>query len=165
MRVVIYCRVSTGEQDTQNQLLVLRRWAEQQGYSITAEYLDIASGARRREKLDDVFDGARRRRFDILAIWSLDRLTREGPLATLLYIHRLNAMGVKVYSHQEPYLDPRLPFYESIIALLADIAKWERQRRSERTKAGLCRAVAVGRTLGRPKGSRDKRKRVVRRRA
>jgi DNA invertase Pin-like site-specific DNA recombinase len=70
---------------------------------------------------------------------------------------------VKVYSRQEPYLDPRLPFYESIIAFLADIAKWERERWSERTRAGLARAVAQGKRLGRPKGSRDRRKRVVRR--
>jgi putative DNA-invertase from lambdoid prophage Rac len=124
--------------------------------------VDIASGARRREKLDDVFDAARHRHFDILAIWSLDRLTREGPLATLLYVHRLNTLGVKVYSHQEPYLDPKLPFYESIIALLADIAKWERDRRSERTKAGLRRALTQGKKLGRPDGARDRRKRVVR---
>jgi putative DNA-invertase from lambdoid prophage Rac len=165
MRVVVYCRVSTEEQQPENQVLELRRWAEQQGYTVVGEYLDVASGARRREKIDDVFDAARHRRFDILAIWSLDRLTREGPLATLLYIHRLNALGVKVYSHQEPYLDPKLPFYESIIALLADIAKWERDRRSERTKAGLRRALAEGKTLGRPRGSRDRRKRMVRRHA
>ena len=162
MRVVTYCRVSTDDQTPENQTMELKRWAEQQGHAVIREYVDIASGARRREKLDDVFDGARHRHFDILAIWSLDRLTREGPLATLLYVHRLNAVGVKVYSHQEPYLDPKLPFYESIIALLADIAKWERDRRSERTKAGLRRALAQGKKLGRPAGARDRRKRVVR---
>ena len=162
MRVVTYCRVSTDDQTPENQTIELKRWAEQQRHTVVREYVDIASGARRREKLDDVFDGARHRHFDILAIWSLDRLTREGPLATLLYVHRLNAHGVKVYSHQEPYLDPKLPFYESIIALLADIAKWERDRRSERTKAGLRRALAQGKKLGRPAGARDLRKRVVR---
>ncbi len=164
MRVTCYCRVSTEDQQPDNQIKELRQWAEAQGYTVAYEYTEFASGARRREKLDDVFDLARRRRFEILAIWSLDRLTREGPLATLLYIHRLNALGVKVYSHQEPYLDPHLPFYESIIALLADIAKWERVRLSERTKAGLRRAAANGKTLGRPVGSRDKRKRGVRHR-
>jgi putative DNA-invertase from lambdoid prophage Rac len=162
MRVVTYCRVSTDDQTPENQTIELRRWAEQQGHTVVREHLDIASGARRREKLDDVFDSARHRHFDILAIWSLDRLTREGPLATLLYVHRLNALGVKVYSHQEPYLDPKLPFYESIIALLADIAKWERDRRSERTKAGLRRALAQGKKLGRPAGARHRGKRVVR---
>ncbi len=58
---------------------------------------------------------------------------------------------------------PRLPFCEAIVAFLADIARWQRERRSERTRAGLRRAVAQGKHLGRPKGSRDSRKRVVRR--
>ncbi len=164
MKAAIYTRVSTEGQEPENQVRELRRWAEGQGYAIAGEYVDIASGARRRERLDDLFDDARRRRFDIVAIWSLDRLTREGPLATLLYLHRLSTLGVKVYSHSEPYLDPRLPFYESIIAFLADIACWERERLSESTKAGLRRAVALGKRLGRPKGSRDRGKRVVRRR-
>lgn len=165
MRVATYCRVSTDDQQPENQTAELRRWAEAEGHTVAYEYTEVASGARRREKLDDVFDLARRRRFEILAIWSLDRLTREGPLATLLYIHRLNALGVKVYSHQEPYLDPKLPFYESIIALLADVAKWERDRLSERTKAGLRRAAANGKTLGRPVGRKDTKKRIVRRHA
>jgi DNA invertase Pin-like site-specific DNA recombinase len=160
-KVALYCRVSTEEQDPANQLRELGAWAEREGYQVVREYVDIASGARRRERLDDLFDDAGRHKFDIVAIWSLDRLTREGPLPTLLYIHRLNALGVKVYSHQEPYLDPRLPFYEAIVAFLADIARWERERRSERTRAGLRRAVAQGKHLGRPKGSRDRRKRVA----
>jgi len=129
MKICLYCRVSTEEQDPNNQLQELRRWAEGQGYQIYKEYVDFASGARRREHLDDLFNDAHRRKFDVVAIWSLDRLTREGPLATLLYISRLNALGIKVYSHQEPYLDPRLPFYQSIISLLADIARWEMVRR------------------------------------
>ncbi len=163
MKVALYVRVSTPEQDLDNQLQELRTWAERQGHQVVAEHHDVASGARRREQLDDLFDAAHRHRFEILAIWSLDRLTREGPLATLLYLQRLTAVGVRVYSHQEPYLDPSLPFYESIVAFLADIAKWERQRLSERTKTGLERARRGGKTLGRPKGSRDKQQRPSRR--
>lgn len=164
-KLALYCRVSTDAQESDNQLLELHQWGESQGHTVVAEYIDIASGARRRERLDDLFDDARRRRFDLVAIWSLDRLTREGPLATLLYLQRLTVMGIRVYSHQEPYLDPTLPFYESIVAFLADIAKWERARRSERTKAGLQRAVSQGKRLGRPPGKKDSRKRVVRRRS
>jgi DNA invertase Pin-like site-specific DNA recombinase len=159
VRLAFYTRVSTNTQEVANQLLELRAWTEHQGHTIVAEYQDIASGARRRERLDDLFDDARRRKFDLVAIWSLDRLSREGPLQTLLYLQRLTAMGVRVYSHQEPYLDPSLPFYESIVAFLADIAKWERARRSERTKLGLKRAVSQGKRLGRPLGSKDTMKR------
>ncbi len=75
----------------------------------------------------------------------------------------IQAIDRGFHKAQEPYLDPRLPFYEAIVAFLADIARWERERRSERTRAGLRRAVAQGKHLGRPKGSRDSRKRVVRR--
>ena len=161
-KVSLYTRISTDTQEADNQLVELREWAKRNGHTVVTEYQDIASGARRREHLDDLFDAAHRRRFDIVAIWSLDRLTREGPLQTLLYLQRLTATGIRVYSHQEPYLDPSLPFYESIVAFLADIAKWENQRRSERTKAGLKRAVAAGKVLGRPSGSKDKRKRTRR---
>ena len=159
MRIAIYTRVSTLDQDVENQLIELRAWADSHGHAVVAEYQDVASGARRREHLDDLFDAARRRKFDLVAIWSLDRLTREGPLQTLLYLQRLTAMGVRVYSHQEQYLDPSLPFYESIVAFMADIAKMERERLSERTKSGLRRAVSQGQKLGRPPGSKDSKKR------
>ena len=165
MKVALYARVSTDAQDAANQLQELRAWADAHRHEVVAEYADAASGARRRERLDDLFDAARRRRFELVAIWSLDRLTREGPLATLLSLQRLTAMGLRVYSHQEAYLDPSLPFYESIIALLADVARWERVRRSERTKAGLEKARRAGKRLGRPPGRKDSRKRVVSRRA
>ena len=165
MKVGIYARVSTIDQDATSQLSELRSWAESQGHIVVREYVDVASGGRRRERLDDLFDDARKRRFQVVALWSLDRVSREGPLATLLYLHRLTALGVRVYSHQEPYLNPELPFYESIVSFLADIARWERERRSERTKVGLARARAQGKRLGRPPGRRDSRKRVVKRRS
>ena len=159
MKAAIYTRVSTDEQDASNQRRELKAWADREGHEITHVYEDIASGARRREHLDDLFDDAKRGRFELVVIWSLDRLTREGPLATLLYLQRLTVIGIKVYSHQEPYLNPSLPFYESIVAFLADIARWERERRSERTKAGLERARSLGKRLGRPPGRKDSRKR------
>ncbi|MFH1141155.1 MAG: recombinase family protein [Chloroflexota bacterium] len=165
MKLALYTRVSTDQQDATNQVLELKAWAERQGHTVVGEYQDVMSGARRREHLDNLFEAARRRKFELVAIWSLDRLTREGPLQTLLYLQRLTAMGVRVYSHQEPYLDPSLPFYESIVAFLADVARWERARLSERTKAGLARAVTQGKRLGRPLGRKDSRKRVVRRRS
>jgi len=102
MKLALYTRVSTDQQDATNQVLELKAWAERHGHTIVAEYQDILSGARRREHLDDLFNAARRRKFELVAIWSLDRLTREGPLQTLLYLQRLTATGVRIYSHQEP---------------------------------------------------------------
>ena len=158
-RVAIYTRVSTDDQDAENQARQLREWAKSEGHKIVAEHSDVASGARHRESLDDLYDAARDRRFEILAIWSLDRLTRQGPLQTLLYVHRFDRLGVRVFSHQETYLDPGMPFYSSILALIADVAKMERDRLIERTKAGQDRARAQGKHIGRPRGAKDKTKR------
>ncbi len=158
-KVAIYTRVSTDGQDPDNQVDQLRRWAAQEGNQIVAEYQDVASGARRREQLDDLFDDAKGRRFDLLAIWSLDRLTREGVVPTLDYIHRLMALGIGVYSMQEPYLNPNLPLYEGTVAIFADLARLGRERISVNTKAGLERAKRNGKRLGRPPGAKDKRPR------
>lgn len=107
-KVALYWRVSTDTQESDNQLLELRQWAEGQGHTVVSEYVDVASGARRRERLDDLFDDARRCRFDLVAIWSLDRLTREGPLATLLYLQRLTTMGIRVLFPPGALPRPRL---------------------------------------------------------
>ncbi|KKM90009.1 hypothetical protein LCGC14_1242890 [marine sediment metagenome] len=123
------------------------------------EAWDVATGARRRERLDEVMDLARRRQIDMLAVWALDRLTREGILKTMEYIHRLSSAGVKVYCHEQAFLDPRQPTYNLVLAIFAWVAAQERKVISERTKAGLERTRRDGKVLGRPPGSRDKRKR------
>ncbi len=108
MKLALYTRVSTDQQDAMNQVLELKAWAERQGHTIVGEYQDVMSGARRREHLDDLFDAARRRKFELVAIWSLGRLTREGPLATLLYLQRLTAMGVRVTRTYAPIVRYKL---------------------------------------------------------
>jgi DNA invertase Pin-like site-specific DNA recombinase len=94
------------------------------------------------------------RRFDILFFWSLDRLTREGTLATLKYLELLETYGVRWRSLTEPWIDRAGPFRDVIISLLASLAKQERVRISERVRAGLTRAkqygTRSGRAIGRP---------------
>ena len=94
------------------------------------------------------------RRFDVLFFWSLDRLTREGTLATLKYLELLEAYGVRWRSLTEPWIDSAGPFRDVIISLLASLAKQERVRISERVRAGLTRAkqygTRSGRAIGRP---------------
>src|SRR5579864_3938330 len=95
------------------------------------------------------------RRFDILLFWSLDRLTREGTLATLKYLELLESYGVRWRSLTEPWIDSAGPFRDVIISLLASLAKQERVRISERVRAGLKRArqygTRSGRSIGRPR--------------
>lgn len=155
MKVALYSRVSTERQDPENQVQALRDWANREGHIVVAEYQDIASGVKRRERLEDLLEEARARRFEVVAIWALDRLTREGTLAMLLQLNRLHQAGIRVYSHQEPYLDPASPFYDVAVAMAATIARYERERMIARTQEGLERARREGKRLGRPPGKKD----------
>jgi putative DNA-invertase from lambdoid prophage Rac len=100
------------------------------------------------------------RRFDVLFFWSLDRLTREGTLATLKYLELLESYGVRWRSLTEPWIDSAGPFRDVIISLLASLAKQERVRISERVRAGLTRArqygTRSGRSIGRPRSVFDR---------
>ena len=158
MKTALYARVSKkdGKQDTENQLRQLRQFAQTQGWTITAEYIDRASGKRSdRVEFQKMFTAASRREFDVLLFWSLDRLSREGTVETLNHLQRLNGYGVAYRSFTEQYLDSTGMFKDAIIGILAAIAKQERVRLSERTLAGLERARAQGRVGGRPKAADD----------
>jgi DNA invertase Pin-like site-specific DNA recombinase len=153
-RVALYARVSTkdGRQDTQNQLQQLREFCAKQGWQIAAEYIDHASGKRSdRPRFQQMLEAAAKREFDVLVFWSLDRLTREGALATLRYLEMLTSYGVGYRSFTETYLDSIGPFRDAVVAILGCIARQERQRLSERVLAGLARAKREGRIGGRPK--------------
>lgn len=155
-RVALYGRVSTRDkgQDTENQLAQLREFASRQGWEVTQEFIDQASGGTSdRESLKQMFKAASQRKFDTLLFWSLDRLSREGVLPTLQYLTRLSDYGVQWRSFTEQYLDSTGIFKDAVIGILAAIAKQEKVRISERTKAGLDRARRQGRTLGRPKNN------------
>lgn len=158
-RVSLYGRVSTKEgkgQDTENQLIQLREFAQKQGWTVAAEFVDRASGKRSdREQFQKMFTAASRREFDILLFWSLDRLSREGVVETLNHLQRLTGYGVNWRSYTEQYLDSTGIFKEAVIGILAAIAKQERVRLSERTVAGLERARAQGRIGGRPRAEDD----------
>jgi DNA invertase Pin-like site-specific DNA recombinase len=79
------------------------------------------------------------RKFDLLLFWALDRLTREGTLATLKCLEILEGYGVHWRSFTEPWIDSAGPFRDVVISLLASLAKQERIRIKERVRAGLDR--------------------------
>ena len=94
MRAAIYARVSTVDQEPENQLQELRRYVEARAWT-AAEYVDRGvSGAKdRRPALDTLIRDAKRRRFDVLVCWRLDRLGRNlRHLVTLL--DDLQALGI-----------------------------------------------------------------------
>ncbi len=154
MKIAIYARVSTKDkgQDTENQLVQLREFAAKQQWTISREYIDRETGSTSdREQFQAMFADASRRKFDLLLFWSLDRLSREGALETLQHLNRLTSYGVGYKSFTEQYLDSCGIFKDAVIGILAVIAKQERVRLSERTKAGLAVARSKGRQIGRPR--------------
>jgi DNA invertase Pin-like site-specific DNA recombinase len=154
MKISLYARVSTKDkgQETENQLVQLREFAAKQGWQITREYIDRETGGTSdRAQFQAMFADASRGKFDLVVFWSLDRLSREGVLETLQHLNRLTACGVGYKSFTEQYLDSCGIFKDAVIGILAVIAKQERVRLSERTKAGLAIARSKGRRIGRPR--------------
>lgn len=152
-RIAIYARVSTRDrQESQNQLRVLRRWAEAYPEGeLVGEYVDADSGAKsNREAFERLFADAHRRRFDLVVFWALDRFSREGVLETLNYLNQLEQYGVRFVSHEERFLDSSGMFREALISILATLAKQERVRMSARVRAGMERARAQGKRISRP---------------
>jgi DNA invertase Pin-like site-specific DNA recombinase len=151
MRAGIYARVSTTDQHCENQLVELRRYCEARGWTIAKEFVDAGvSGAKeRRPALDDLVRDAKRRRFDVLVVWRLDRLGRNLRHLILL-LDDLQATGVAFVSLAEG-IDATTPAGRLQLHVLGAIAEFERERIKERVVAGLNRARSQGKRLGRPK--------------
>jgi putative DNA-invertase from lambdoid prophage Rac len=155
MKAIIYTRVSTTDQKPENQIRELKAYAEKQGWEVLEVIKDKMSGtkaAKDRPGLNKVMKLAAQQKFDVLLFWSLDRLSREGTRQTLGYLQTLSDRGVKWHSYTEEYLSSLGAFADVVVSILSTLAKQERIRISERTKAGLQRAKAEGKTLGRPEG-------------
>jgi DNA invertase Pin-like site-specific DNA recombinase len=153
MNCAIYARVSTRDkgQGFTNQLFALREFAAKQGWKIVNEHIDQQSAKDDdREQFQQMFQDASQRKFDVLLFWSLDRLSREGVLETLQHLQRLTSYGVAWRSFTEQYLDSTGIFRDAVIGILAAIAKQERVRLAERTRAGLDRVRRERKRLGRP---------------
>jgi DNA invertase Pin-like site-specific DNA recombinase len=152
LKCAIYARVSIRDkQETLNQLAQLREFCQRQGWLVVAEYIDRQTGSvPSRVEFQEMLLHASQRKFAVLLFWALDRLTREGTLATLQYLERLTSYQVGYKSFTEPYLDSCGTFKDVVISLLATMAKQERIRMGERVRAGLQHARRQGKKLGRP---------------
>lgn len=163
VRVAAYIRVSTNEQTVENQLLAIRDYCKARWFPDPEIYAENESAWRaghQRELsqlLDDIRSG--QRKYDYLIVWALDRLCRQGIGPVLQLVSTFETYGVKVISLQESWTATEGPMRELFIAMAAWAGKYESDRRSERTRAGLDRARANGQKLGRPVGKKDSKKR------
>ena len=152
-RVAIYLRVSTDEQTTANQRLALETVAERRGWHVVKVYEDAGiSGAKGREKrpgFDAMMRDATRHRFDVAMVWAIDRLGRStATVATAMA--ELDAAGVALFADKEA-VDGTTPHGRAMLHMAAVFAELERAMIRERVNAGLARARAQGKVLGRPK--------------
>lgn len=152
MRVALYARVSTIDkgQDPEMQLAELREYATRRDLRIIQEYVDRGvSGAREsRPALDRLMADARRRRFDALLVWKIDRLGRslKHLVVTLADLSALNVAFISLRDN----IDLSTPSGRLMFQLIGAMAEFERALIQERVRAGLRHARAKGKRLGRP---------------
>ena len=138
MRVALYARVSTSDrgQTVETQLVALREYAVRRGWTVTKEYCDIISGSKEsRPALNELMNDARRRRFDCLLIWKLDRLGRslKHLLSTLDW---LNELGISFVSLTDS-IDLSTAQGKLMFSVIVAMAEFERSLIQERVRAGM----------------------------
>lgn len=143
-------RVSTLQaQDPEMQLLELREYAAHRGWGVVGEYVDRTSGAKQsRPALNRMTNDARRRKFDVVAVWKIDRFGRS--LKHLVNaLAELEALGVAFVSLRDS-LDLGTPAGRLMFQIIGAMAEFERSLIQERVRAGLRNAKQKGKRLGRP---------------
>ena len=149
-RAAFYLRVSTAGQTTENQRLQLQQVADARGWEIVGIFTDVASGARDdRPQLAAVMKAVRRGQVDLVAVQALDRLGRSSKHLIGL-VDELNHLGVDLFSYRET-VDTSSPMGRVILTVFSALAEFELAVLKERTCAGLERAKARGKILGRPR--------------
>jgi DNA invertase Pin-like site-specific DNA recombinase len=154
-RIALYARVSTSDQSTDPQLLDLRRYVADRSWQSYQEYVDegISGTKDSRPALNQLMDDARKRKFDGVLVWRFDRFARSTR-------HLINALeefknlGIDFVSYQEN-INTSSPLGGAIFTIISAVAQLKRDIIVERVKAGLRRAVANGKKLGRPRVAVD----------
>jgi len=158
-RAAIYARVSTFDkgQNPETQLAQLRDYARSRGLTLAHELVDYASGTNGdRQNYQKLFDLARKREIDVVLVWRYDRFARSTSLVNALVEFR--DLGVDFISYQEN-IDTTTAQGKMVFAIMASLAEFESALISERVKAGMERARAEGKRIGRaPVAEATKRK-------
>ncbi len=136
-KVALYVRVSTKDQNPAMQVSDLRRYAQQRGFEILKEYVDIGiSGTKAsRPALDALMDAARKRLFDVVLVWRFDRFARSTK-HLVDALHEFRGLGINFISYQEA-IDTSSPMGEAMYVIIGAMAKLERDIIVERVKAGM----------------------------
>lgn len=153
-RAAVYLRVSRGEQSIENQRPDVLRLVRTRKLKLSGTYAESASAVKTRPQLERLLRDAHVGAFDVLVVWSLDRLGRS-MVGNLQVVLDLDRCGVQVISVREPWLDTGGPVRSLLIAIFGWVAEQERAQIVARTKAGIERARRRGIRIGRPERAID----------
>lgn len=149
-KAAIYARVSTDKQKVDMQLNELRQFADRSGWTIFEEYIDqnFTGANTNRPAFLSMMEAARKRKFDVLLVWKLDRLSRS--LKDLINtLDELGSCGIDFVSYDNN-LDTSTPTGKLVFQIVGAVAEFEKDIIRERVVAGLANARSKGKRLGRP---------------
>lgn len=158
-KAAIYIRVSTLEQTSMNQEIMLKEYCKRNEYEIYKIYKDegISGSKTSRPQLDQMMQDMRQKYFDVIIVWKLDRLGRS--IQHLLQIlEELKNKKIRLIC-TDMNIDTDTPNGKFFFTVVGAFAELEREMITERIKLGIERRRKQGKNMGRPKGSKDKRKR------
>jgi DNA invertase Pin-like site-specific DNA recombinase len=156
MKTAIYCRVSTKEQTTGNQKIRLEEYAKRNNWQYDI-YEEVMSSRKTRPKKQEVLRRLRNKEYDAVLVWKLDRWARSSQELSL-EIEELYKKGIMFISLSDN-IDLSTATGKLQFQILSAFAEFERNLIRERTLEGLRRAKMQGKRLGRPKGSKDTKRR------
>ena len=148
--VAIYARVSTDRQSTESQLNTLREYIEKREWNLFKEYIDegFTGSNTKRPAFKEMMADAKKRRFDVLLVYKLDRLSRSLK-DLIITLDDLKSTGIDFVSYDNS-LDTTTPTGRLIFHVVGSVAEFEREIIKERVKSGLENARRKGKRLGRP---------------
>jgi DNA invertase Pin-like site-specific DNA recombinase len=146
MKAAVYLRCSTSEQDTENQLAPLEKLAAARGWEVAVVYRESETAWRQNHQpeLARLLRDCAGREYDILLVFALDRLTRQGSASILNLVNTFAVYGCKVVSYNESWTEAPGVAGEIMLAIAGWTAKMESERKSQNTRAGIAKARLNG---------------------
>ena len=154
LRVAIYARVSTKDQNCDRQIADLENYAQLAGYQVVATHIEKASGSKNdRAERKMVINLARSRQIDAVVVTELTRWGRS-TIDLIDSLHQLQSWGVSLVAQNGFQFDLSTPHGKMIASIMATLAEFERDLLKERIKSGIANARARGKVFGRPMGGK-----------
>lgn len=148
-RAVIYTRVSTQEQHTENQLGDLLKYAEARKFEVVKVFQEKAPGTdNNRKDYKELLEMVRKRKTDIVLVWKFDRFARSTK-ELIERLEEFRILGVEFISYTEN-VDTTSPAGRVLFTIISSFAQFENDIRSERIKVGMKRVKEQGKAIGRP---------------